>query len=153
MVGRAASILVSSATFPFSIGTLKSTRMNTRFPARSRSVMESLVIYFVLVIHSAPDIRRLPAVRNELDQIDDPAGVAPLIVIPGQQLDELTVHYVRVFSIQNRGVRVASEISRYQRLIGIGENAPQRAVGRFLHRGVDGLFSLFFLDAAYEIDD
>src|SRR5437868_7234124 len=146
MVGRAASILVSSATFPFSIGTLKSTRMNTRFPARSRSVMESLVIYFVtghlsLVIHSAPDIRRLPSVRNELDQIDDPAGVAPLIVIPGQQLDELPVHYIRVFSVQNRGVRVASEIGGYQRLIGIGENAPQRAVSRFLHRGVDGLFA------------
>src|SRR5215471_17819510 len=41
MVGSVALIRVSSPMTPFLSGTLKSTRMNTRFPARSRSLIES----------------------------------------------------------------------------------------------------------------
>ena len=44
IVGSDARMRVSSPTTPFSIGTLKSTRMNTRFPRRSRSRMDNLAI-------------------------------------------------------------------------------------------------------------
>ena len=44
IVGTDARMRVSSATAPFSIGTLKSTRMNTRRPDRSRSRMESFIL-------------------------------------------------------------------------------------------------------------
>src|SRR5216683_2167755 len=45
MVGNDARIRVSSSTLPSLMGTLKSTRMKTRWPARSRSRMDSLGIF------------------------------------------------------------------------------------------------------------
>ena len=44
MVGSDEVIRVSSVIAPFLIGTLKSTRMKTRLPRRSRSLIEYLVI-------------------------------------------------------------------------------------------------------------
>src|SRR4029077_15155283 len=41
MVASVERMRVSSPITPFFSGTLKSTRMNTRFPARSRSLIES----------------------------------------------------------------------------------------------------------------
>ena len=49
-VGMVSRMRVSSATAPFSSGTLKSTRMKTRLPVRSRSRMESLVIVSVAIL-------------------------------------------------------------------------------------------------------
>ena len=44
MVGSDEVMRVSSVIAPFLIGTLKSTRMKTRLPRRSRSLIEYLVI-------------------------------------------------------------------------------------------------------------
>src|ERR1700737_2009299 len=44
MLGKDARIRVSSSTLPSLMGTLKSTRMRTRLPARSRSRMDNLGI-------------------------------------------------------------------------------------------------------------
>ena len=44
MVGIEDVMRVSSVMVPFLIGTLKSTRMNTRLPRRSRSLIEYFVI-------------------------------------------------------------------------------------------------------------
>src|SRR4030095_14951094 len=45
MVGSEARIRVSSSTLPSFIGTLKSTRMKTRLPERSRSLIERFGMY------------------------------------------------------------------------------------------------------------
>ena len=45
IVGSEALIRVSSPITPFLIGTLKSTRMKTRFPPRSRSEIDSFTTY------------------------------------------------------------------------------------------------------------
>ena len=56
IVGTDARMRVSSVTTPFSSGTLKSTRMNTRRPARSRSRIESFM--------SPPTLRTLATLRT-----------------------------------------------------------------------------------------
>src|SRR6516164_4716304 len=56
IVGSVSRIRVSSITRPSSSGTLKSTRMNTRFPAKSRSLMESFDITPPHA-HSVPNVR------------------------------------------------------------------------------------------------
>jgi hypothetical protein len=47
---------------------------------------------------------------HEADEIDDPAGITPLIVIPRKYLDEITVNHVRIAAIEDGRVGVAAEI-------------------------------------------
>src|SRR5260370_41193597 len=97
---------VSSDTFPFSIGTLKSTRIKTRFPARSRSAIDNFSIRIatldaVTALKSAgprlkvdPVSRHLRTVilkspfRYEFYEIHNAAGITPLVVVPRKQLHE-----------------------------------------------------------------
>src|SRR5262245_27435221 len=109
MVGSAARMRVSSVIVPFSIGTLKSTRMKTFRPLRERSRM--------VVIRTIPADEGLPLeplLFHVADQIDAAARVAPLVVVPRQDLDEVAVEHLRVRRVENRRVRVALEVDRDQ---------------------------------------
>src|SRR5215475_3158548 len=75
-VGRVSRVRVSSVTTPSFNGTLKSTRRKTRLPRRSRSLIVSLFM-------------SLEFARHQLDQIAAPAGVAPFVVIPGEDFHAL----------------------------------------------------------------
>ena len=79
IVGSEARMRVSSPIAPFLIGTLKSTRMKTRLPARSRSLM---------TVAQALQ----PLLDQVAQQVDAAARVAPLVVVPRQDLDEVAVH-------------------------------------------------------------
>ena len=86
MVGSAARIRVSSVIRPWSIGTLKSTRTNTRRPSSARSRI-------VFIMRAS----RLDAARRHVsDQIDTAARVTPLpLLVPGDDLDEVFVEHAR----------------------------------------------------------
>src|SRR5574339_412805 len=73
MVGSDARTRVSSPIVPFLIGTLKSTRTKARLPARSRSVMLRATAL-------------QPLLDEEAQQIDAAARVAPLVVVPREEL-------------------------------------------------------------------
>src|SRR5262245_39012584 len=89
---------VSSPIAPSLSGTLKSTRTNTRRPATSMSRSESF---------------RLESFLDEQpQQIDAPVRVAPLVVVPREDLHEIAVHHFRVRRVDDRGVRVALEVDR-----------------------------------------
>src|SRR6478736_6540747 len=100
MVGIDDVIRVSSVTTPLLIGTLKSTRMKTRSPRRSRSFIE----YFAT-----------RATLQLLQQINAAVGIAPLVVVPRHHLHEVAVHDLRVGRINDRRVRIAAEVDRDQR--------------------------------------
>src|SRR4051794_18983666 len=104
MVGSDARIRVSSPICPSLIGTLKSTRMKTRCPLRSRSRIESFMA----------SLRRawpLQALRHELShEIDAAVRIAPLVVVPRQDLHEVAIHPFRVRHVDDRRVPVAFEV-------------------------------------------
>src|SRR5256885_14728136 len=70
MPGSEARMRVSSVILPFSIGTLRSARMKTRLPRRSRSVMR---------------LKRtaLLRVHQRHGGVEHAVGEAPLVVVPG----------------------------------------------------------------------
>src|SRR6476660_9712921 len=92
IVGRDARSLVSSPMRPSLRGTLKSTRMKTRFPLRSRSLIETFAIG--LLGPKGPGLQ--PLLHQQAKQVDTPTGVAPFVVVPGEHLHEIAVHDFRV---------------------------------------------------------
>src|SRR5882672_5071582 len=106
---------VSSPIVPFFNGTLKSTRMNTRWPLSSRSLIESFAIGSRQTLRSA--LRRShrgpreatetvvvqafrPASQALLyqfaQQIDTAVRIAPFVVVPGQHFQEVAFHHLGV---------------------------------------------------------
>src|SRR5580765_5738619 len=136
MVGSDDLIRVSSPITPFFSGTLKSTRMKTRWPLRSRSVMDSFGMVMPGPKRTRPTTFALETLGDELaEQIDAAVRVAPFVVVPGEHLQEVALHHLGVWHVDDRGVRVALEIDRHQLLVRAGEDPLQRAVGRLLQRG------------------
>ena len=130
IVGRAARMRESSVTLPSSSGTLKSTRTKTRLPVASTSRMVSLS----MVMPLAGDADGEPR-GDEADQVGDAAAVAPLVVVPGDDLDHRAAEDHRRVGVDDRGARVAPEVGRDERLVGDAEDALHRA-GRGVAEGV-----------------
>src|SRR5581483_4147932 len=122
MVGKEARMRESSATPLAGVsGTLKSTRMNSRFPSMGSSEIERI-------------IRLQPFLRDVLGQLVEARGVAGLVVVPGDRLDQVADHHRRL-QIDGRRVRVAVEVDRDDRLVGDAENAHVRRIRRGLLEG------------------
>src|ERR1017187_7029571 len=126
---------VSSCTSPSGLsGTLKSTRMKTRFPCKGRSRMDSFGMMETPLEHESTrkhteSFRVLPCasvflfflqtLRNEeLDEIAHTAGVSPLVVVPRDHLDAVSADHAGHIGINDGGTLVALEIAGDQRLIG-----------------------------------
>src|SRR6266699_6997244 len=106
MVGSAALIRVSSVIcWSASNGTLKSTRASTRFPATSISRIVFLFISLQAFL------------CNEVSEVSDAARVAPLVVVPRDNLDHVTAKNHRREPVHNRRMRVAPEVSGDQGLL------------------------------------
>ena len=56
-------------------------------------------------------------------EVQDTAGVAPLIVIPCNELDEVLVEGDTGGGIENAGVIVTIQVSGYERILGVGHDA------------------------------
>ena len=86
---------VSSATSPSRRGTLKSTRTSARLPRTSASVIDRFGMVRCSVRTRDRRVQLLVFVRvealltDEGDDLGDTAGVGPLVVVPGQHLDEV----------------------------------------------------------------
>src|SRR3990172_1847668 len=126
MVGRAARIRESSVTLPSARGTLKSTRTKTRFPATSASRIVSLsIVVLSLAWGRAParpgvedrpggsgsDGRREPG-RDHRDEVGAAAAVAPLVVVPGDDLHHRAAEDHGARAVDDRGAGIAAEVGR-----------------------------------------
>src|SRR5205814_10474962 len=98
IVGRLARIRVSSATTPSSSGTFRSARSRTRLPSRSASLTLAFANEGGGLV-SGTDRRRL---KHLLRQLDAAVRVAPLVVVPGEDLDEFPIDDDRLLRIEDR---------------------------------------------------
>src|SRR5512137_1264463 len=138
IVGSEALIRLSSRIAPLSSrGTLKSTRRKTRLPLTSRSVTKFM---------SA-------SLGDVLGQVDKPAGIAPLVVVPGDDLDQVAVEDLGREQVDDAGPGVAQEIAGDERLVGDAEDALERAGRGGLEGGVDVLDRGRLLQDGHEVDD
>src|SRR5215203_5910442 len=119
---------VSSATSPSRMGTLKSTRTSARLPRTSASVTDRFGMVPRSVWTRDRRVRLLAFVRvdalltDEGDELGDAAGVRPLVVVPGQHLDEIVAKGHRRQPIDDGGARVAPKIGRHQGFLGVAED-------------------------------
>src|SRR5262245_47498292 len=114
---------VSSVMRPPSSGTLKSTRRKTRFPPKSS---RSTVCFATATLVPGTALERPGHVA---DQVTHAAGVAPLVVVPGQHLHEIAVDDGRRWQIHDRRVWVAVEVHGHQLFIGRVEDPLERPGG------------------------
>src|SRR5712691_2182341 len=109
MVGSAARMRESSLTAPvfLSIGTLKSTRMKTRFPGRSSCSTDLIMAALQLA-------------ADEQRHVHHPVGEAPLVVVPGELLGaEVALGHRGLGGVEDRagGVAVVVDGDRQLRVV------------------------------------
>src|SRR5262245_50876868 len=123
-VGSAAVIRVSSVIRPPSRGTLKSTRKKTRRPPRSTCATLAFAT-------AEPDLQiALERPGHVADQVTHATGIPPLVVVPGEHLDEIAIDDGRRRQVDDRRVRVTVEVHRHQLLVGRVEDSLEGTRGR-----------------------
>src|SRR5882672_11157418 len=127
ITGSEARMRPSSVISPLpdlSRGTLRSDRTSTRRPLTSMSSMLSMLL------------RSLKAGRDERGQVDEAVGVAPLVVVPAEDLHLVAVgHGDR--RVERAGRGRADDVGRDDLVLGVDEDVLERALGGGLERGVD----------------
>src|SRR5690606_41362812 len=135
-VGSTSRIRPSSEIFPESPkGTFRSARTNTRRPD-TPSASRSSSVFTEPALPSKPRSRRSQLLSDQLHQVDEPVGVAPLVVVPADRLDLVADHLGKPRVEDARG-RVGDDVGRDDGVLGVGEDALHRTVRRRLHRRVD----------------
>src|SRR6266566_9973814 len=157
MVGRAARIRVSSVMCcRESNGTLKSTRTKTRFPVRSISRIVFLFMFFPHIKKGSlksDDPSILPALLiDKIGEVSNTAGVAPLVIVPCDDLDQVTAGNHCRKPVNNRGMRITTKVHRNKWLIGIVEDTLERASSSLLKGVVNGFLGGLFAQSCYKID-
>ncbi|GMS86854.1 hypothetical protein PENTCL1PPCAC_9029 [Pristionchus entomophagus] len=102
----------------------------------------------VITIQSAPLLA-----RDVVDQVDDTMRVAVLVVVPGDQLDEVGVERDAGVRVEDGRVRVRDEVGRDNLVLSVGEHALHRSLGRLLDHLLDGGQVGGLLQTAREVDD
>jgi hypothetical protein len=75
-------------------------------------------------------------VGDVLGDIDEAVGVSPLVVVPGCDLD-LVADDLGQAGVEDRGVRIALDVTRDDLVFRVAEDALERPLSRGLVRGVD----------------
>src|SRR5271165_3443977 len=130
---------VSSATAPSLSGTLRSSRTTTRFPRRlpaSRKPLKRIE----LLGYARERLR-----ENHLGHVGEPARVAPLVVVPGGDLDEVAVG-VGQPGVDDRAVGRALEVARDELFFAEEHDVFERAAGRIAQESVDFVLRRLALD-------
>src|SRR5579875_713277 len=142
--GRLARMRPSSVMRGFagsfrSSGTLRSARSSTRRPATSRSSMVFIVLSYLVAVCCPVAVSRGRSGEpggDQAGQVGEAAGVAPLVVVPAEDLDLVAVgHGDR--GVERAGGGRADDVGRHDRVLGVVQDALERALGGRLERGVD----------------
>src|SRR4051794_19876418 len=80
-----------------------------------------------------------PLLRQIVAQVGDAAGVAPLVVVPGERFDHGAADDEGVERAEDGGVGVALEVAGDERLLAVGQDAFHGAFGSLAHGRVHGL--------------
>src|SRR6267143_5927996 len=90
---------------------------------------------------------------QQSNQIAAAAGVAPLVVVPGQNLHAAIADDFGVFRVHYGGVRIALEVGGDELFFGVSKNAFHWSVGGSLQSGVDGFFRGGLIDEDRQVHD
>lgn len=72
------------------------------------------------------------------DEVAHSGRVTPLVVVPGDELDEVSVERDTGLGVEGRRGRVSGEVGRDDLVLGVGEDALElRGLGRLLDDGLD----------------
>mmetsp|Transcript_12458 Transcript_12458/g.36725 ORF Transcript_12458/g.36725 Transcript_12458/m.36725 type:complete len:389 (-) Transcript_12458:198-1364(-) len=91
--------------------------------------------------------------RAVLHQVNNTARVAPLVVVPGDELDEGRVEHDAGISIEDGRPGVALEVGGHKRLVGVSEEALHLALGLGLDGGADLLVGGLLGELGSEVDN
>src|SRR5712692_7481037 len=94
-----------------------------------------------------------PFASDEGCEIGDAAGVAPLVVVPGEDLDHRATYDHRRETIDDRRMRIASQIGRDQWLLAVIQNTLKRAGGCCLKGVIYFVFGGLSPYGGHEVDD
>jgi hypothetical protein len=70
-------------------------------------------------------------------QVDHAVGVAPLVVVPADELEEVLVQLDRRAGVEDRRALVVDEVGRDDLVVGVAEDALQVGLGGLLQGGLD----------------
>src|SRR6266566_2538217 len=146
IVGIAARIRESSVTLPSASGTLKSTRTKTRLPAASKSRMVSLFTGSGVAGDGQSS-------GDEADQVGNAAAVAPLVVVPADDLDHRPPKNHRRGCVDDRRAGVAAKVGRDEGFVADPEDALERSLSCGPEGGVQLLDRGRSRDVGREVDD
>ena len=90
---------------------------------------------------------------NVDQEVADTPRVAPLVIVPGDQLDKVLVQLNAGLGIEDGGRRVADEICRDDLLLGILDDPFVLALGSSLDGGLDFIIRSLLLEANDEVND
>ena len=86
-------------------------------------------------------------------QVGHAAGVAPLVVVPGNNLDHVAVDNGGELPVDDGGAAVALQVHRHQRILAVAQDALQLPLGGGAQGCVDLLFGHRLLHVGDEVDD
>merc|ERR1712051_672255 len=88
-----------------------------------------------------------------LHEVKHTARVAPLIVIPGNKLDEGRVQHDTGTRIENGGTAIALEVSRHKGLVTVSKDALHRSLRLGLDGGADLLVGGLLSEASGQVNN
>ena len=88
-----------------------------------------------------------------LEHVDAAVGVAPLVVVPGDDLHERALHDRGQQAVDDRRVRVADDVRGDDRVLGVLQDPGEGALGGGGERGVDLLDARRLAGDEREVDD
>src|SRR5689334_5220076 len=109
----------SLVTRPSSTGTLRSSRISTRLPARSWSAIRSTFMR-----------RSSGGLGPGECGVEHAIAEAPFVVVPRAHLDEIAFDDARHGGIVGGRGRIVVVVDRHELLVGVREHALERAIGR-----------------------
>ena len=95
----------------------------------------------------------LVLLSSVLEEVADTAGVAPLVVVPRDELDEVGVELDSGVGVEDGRVLVADEVGGDDLLVGVANDALVLALSGGLNGGLDVVVGGRLLEADDEIDD
>src|SRR3974377_921432 len=88
-------------------------------------------------MHSFRPVPQAFVSAHDQHQTTPSVAVAPLVVVPADQFEEVAVQLDTRARIENARTRVGNEVARNNLFVGIPENSFEGPFARRLHRGAD----------------
>ena len=91
--------------------------------------------------------------RDLLEQVDATVGIAPFVVVPGDEFEELVVELDARTGVKDAGAGVVDEVAGNDLVLGVAEDALEVGLAGLLHGGADLLVAGGLGSLNGEVDD